>query len=352
MWRLGAAPAHLSSSEKAAKLASNFNALKDNLLMAPWRLGNDILLHIRHDSLWAQRSTSVIVGLICLAAFYYCLRVWLGKLVAALAAALLISTPLFLLASRSGTPRVMYFWPIVPVAAYVYLWRTKRLKRGLASLVVSLVISLYTPGLVWPLFLLLIFKWRRLAALSQELGRRATAFALILTLVLMAPLIFNLVTHSGLIKDYFLIPHHFASAIEILKRWVWAALSLVVKSPSHQELILGQTAILSGAQIGLALFGAYALLARLRQPLYLIIVALGLITFLSGFDNNYYFLEAAVLPLIILAGFGLRFLYLEWQHTFPRNPLPRYFAYGVMAALIIINLVFTIRYSLIAWPLA
>jgi hypothetical protein len=351
-WRLASSPSHLSGGELAAKKASNLTALGNNIFFAPWRLVNDLALHLKHDSIFLQRSVSVMFGLICLVAFFYCLRTWLGSMIAAITSLFLLTTPLFLLASRSASPRIMYFWPIVLIAAYLIYWRSDRVNLNALSLVLVSATSLYVPGLIWLLLVLALFKWQRLREAAGDLSRKNLVIFGAVFLLAISPLILSLVIHPGLLRSYFLIPSHFASVINILKDWGWAFLSLFIKSKQHQELSLGRSAILDIAQIGLILFGSYALVIKLRQPLYLIIAGLVLITFLAGLSGNYYFLASLVVPLLVLAGFGLRFLYLEWLHTFPKNPLPRYFAYGLMITLVLIHLLYGIRYSLIAWPLA
>jgi hypothetical protein len=350
LWRLSSIK--LSPLEQAARNGSSLTSLRHDLLFAPWRIVEDISVHISPHSVWLQRLPSVLFSLVILLAFYYCLKVWLGNQVAVLTTALFLTTPVFLLASRLGLTDVLYFWPITTLAAYLYFRRSDYSTLAAATLVLSLVVDFYIPGLLWLFLIIAAFKYRSLAGLVEQLDFRQKLWLGLGWLALLLPLIFNLVTQPHIWQTYFLLPAHVGSVLTVAKNWFWAIGSLFVKSHHHSYLSLGRTAILDIAQLGLALFGAYALYERLTANFYMLVALLAAATFLAGLSGNVAFLDVCVLPVLVLAGFGLRYLYLEWQHTFPRNPLPRYFAYFLMAAVVTIHIIYGVRYALIAWPLA
>jgi hypothetical protein len=350
LYRLGDSPKLLHTSELQAKAAAKLSNVETNVLFAPWKLLENALLHLNHSVL-AARLTSVIFGIICLAAFYYAMRAWLGSAIAALTTALFLTTPVFLLSARHATPAIMFFWPAVLIALYFYASRAET-GKSLVLLVAGVCIGLYVPGLVWIAILGLIFGWRGLLERSREMERKTILLGGLLAIILLAPLIAGMVIHPHLIKPYLLLPDHFAHPLEILKSWAWSVAALFVRARRHEELILGRSSLFDVALVAMLLFGSYVLFSKLRLWFYLMISGTLLISFLSGLSSNFFALCIMVVPLLIVVGFGLRFLYLEWLHTFPNNPLPRYFAYGLMTALVIIHAVYGLRYGLVAWPIA
>jgi len=352
LWHLGSSPAQASLTEVAAKTSSRLSAIADNVLFAPWKVLEDGLVHITHQGMWLPRLTSVIFGLICLAAFYYCMKVWLGNAVALLTSTFLLTTPIFLLSSRYATPWIMYFWPIVMVAAYLYFRRSSESLKGLLLLAVAVGIGLYVPGFMWLVLIAVIFKWSAIREGLAETERRDRLLAGLLLLILVVPRVAGLIVHPNLILGYFLLPDHFTSVASEAKNWLWAGSSLVFRARQHEDLILGRSGLLDITLMGLILFGGFVLFDKLRSAFFMIVAILLLVTLLVGLSGNYPALGLLITPLLIVVGFGLRFLYIEWKHTFPNNPLPRYFAYGLMAAVVLIHVIYGVRYGLIAWPIA
>lgn len=351
LWRLGSSPANPSPGELAALAGSKLSAIGDNMLFAPWKIVQDILVHISHKGMFVPRLSSVIFGLICLLAFYYCVRVWLGNIIAVLSTALLISTPLFLLASRQATPDILYFWPIVVSAAYLYFKRSGS-TISVLLLAGALGLGLYVPGFLWMTLIACAFLWRTLYVTFKAMPKLNKAFLVLGLVILVGPLVAGLVLHPGLINNYLLIPDRFQSALTELKNWAWSLSAIFVRSQQHQSLILGHSSIFDIALAGLAVFGGYVLFSRLRGAFYMICAFLLFISLMSGLDGNFMALALVATPLLLAVSFGLRFLYLEWLHTFPTNPLPKYFAYGLMAAFVLIHVIYGLRYGLIAWPVA
>lgn len=351
LWRLASSPSQPIPGELQAKAASRLTSIADKVLFAPWKIVEDGLVHIAHQSMFLPRLTSVIFGLVCLAALFYCVKVWLGPIIAAFTTALLLSTPLFLLSSRQATPYILYFWPVVTVAAYLYFRRSANWLAMLA-LVLAIAIGLYIPGIIWLLVIALALRWQPTLQAVKNISNRRLAIIAVGIIILISPLVINLVIHPGLLKDYFLIPHQFSGVTSELKNWLWAGSALAFKARHHQEILLGQTAILDITMVGLALFGGFVLFSKLRRSFYLVVASLLAVSLLAGWSGQYMALALIVTPLIVVMGFGFRFLFLEWLHTFPRNPLPRYYAYGIMAAVVLIHIIYGIRYALIAWPIA
>ena len=350
VWNLGGQPAHLSPSEQFARQTSNLSDIATNPIYAPWRLIQCLLLQISSHSQTLMRLPSVIFAVGYLFAFYWLLKGWFGRPIAALSAILLGVTPLYLLLGRDGTPLVMNLAPIIVMAAYVWLVRSDGEVRAWIGLFVALILSLYTPGMVWLLVFALIANRKSITDNTEYYTRKTIASFCLLLILALSPLILAFVRHPQLLNTYFMVPGVFSGAQHILSSWGWMMLSLSFKTQQHEVLILGRLPILNVAQTGLVVFGGYVMWDRLRSYFFWIVGAVIFICLMAGLNDTFYTLAMALPLLAILVGMGLRYLFIEWIHVFPRNPLPRYFAICLMAALVVIHVLYGLRYGLVAWP--
>ncbi|HVO86196.1 MAG TPA: glycosyltransferase family 39 protein [Candidatus Binatia bacterium] len=350
LWSLGTQPAGLSPAELVTKQTSNLTALGNNVFYAPWRLMQDLFLHINPHSSFLMRLPSVIFGLSFLAVFYWLLAGWLGKPIAILSTALLGVTPLYLLLSRDGTPRVLNMSLLALVGGYVWITRSKGSARAWIGFGLAIVLCLYVPGLIWFLLIGAAMKRRSIAAALRNGTARPGSIFLACLLILLLPIVITLVREPRLVRAYLLIPTHFGEPLQQLKNFGWMIWSLFIQTGQHETLILGRLPILDAAQIGLMVFGGYVMWTRLKSPLYWLIGTVLLSCLLAGLNNNFYLLAISLPFLAILVAMGLRYLFIEWVHIFPRNPLPRYFAITLMAAVVLIHVFYGVRYGLAAWP--
>jgi len=310
----------------------------------------DLFLHINPHSSFLMRLPSVIFGLSFLAVFYWLLAGWLGKPIAILSTALLGVTPLYLLLSRDGTPRVLNMSLLALVGGYVWITRSKGSARAWIGFGLAIVLCLYVPGLIWFLLIGAAMKRRSIAAALRNGTARPGSIFLACLLILLLPIVITLVREPRLVRAYLLIPTHFGEPLQQLKNFGWMIWSLFIQTGQHETLILGRLPILDAAQIGLMVFGGYVMWTRLKSPLYWLIGTVLLSCLLAGLNNNFYLLAISLPFLAILVAMGLRYLFIEWVHIFPRNPLPRYFAITLMAAVVLIHVFYGVRYGLAAWP--
>jgi hypothetical protein len=351
LWHLSTKPSAASPAELAAKNSSNLTALGSNILFAPWRLLTDLFLHINSHSLLSLRLPSVLFAVLVAVCFYYALSSWLGKPIGFLSTVLLATTPFFLLLARNGTPDVLFLSLVILVSAYTFFSRNaKRIPRTSAlALIAAAAFCLYVPGMIWFLILGIILKRGQLFNVSFENKLYPYLFG-VLFLILIAPLILVLVLHPIQLKSLFLIPEHFKTPIHLLEDWLWMIVALFVRAKQHETLMIGRLPILDVAQTGLVLFGFYVIWSRLRAHFFTVVGLILFITFAAALDSRYNFLAGALALLSVAVAFGLRFLYIEWIHIFPRNPIPRTFAITLMALVVLVHVAYGIRYSLIAWP--
>jgi hypothetical protein len=128
------------------------------------------------------------------------------------------------------------------------------------------------------------------------------------------------------------------------------ALAVFVKSPYHSTFILGRLSILSIVQTALLVFGVYALWKAAKPKLLVLLAAAGFAVIAAGVYDQLSVLALGLPAAAVIICAGLRYLYIEWRSVFPRNPLARTLAYSLLWALVAVQVLFGIRYSVLAWP--
>ena len=344
-------PAGLSAAENQSVGLSKLSNIFANPINAPYRFLQDVLVHI-HRSTASARFSSVIIAILFSICFYFLLKSWLGKSIALLTSLLLVFTPYFIIASRNATPDIMYFSPILIMAAYGYSTRWPERRLPAILLLLSVVFSLYVPGLLWLVGFMVVYRYSRLReiAFHAELKTKDLLLLLLLALVLLSPLIVGLAFHPSHVRQWLLVPANFMSLSGSLKSWLWAISAFGLSAHAHQDLIIGRLPLLNLAQVALLVFGGYVMWSRLRNELFIILGLCLFICLLSGLSGTYAALALALPLLLIVVGLGLRYLYIEWRHVFPNNPLARVFAIGLMSAVVLAHVLLGVRYSLVAWP--
>lgn len=349
-WHLSS-PAPSPAETASLHSARTAHQLLNNPVNAPHQLFEYLLQRSNHASLRLERFVSVAYFLIFIACFYYIARNWFGKFSARLGALLLAFTPLCMLVARSAGTDVMYLFPLTAVAGYMWFVRSKTMLNTKLVLLGGLAaLALYEPG--GPLFLLagIIYVWPLLRKLVTVFNRKALAAAVIVFLILIAPLIAAIVKQPSLAKAILLVPAHVPTALDFLKWSAWQTLALPFKSGQHNYYQLGRTAILDITQVVLVAFGVFALWSRATSKTYLLGAATVLAILFSALNQSYTMLLFCLPALMVIATAGLRYLHLEWTGVFPRNPLPRGLALTLLFTLVGLHVLWGIHYSLTAWP--
>lgn len=352
LFRLGTLTVGLSQAEKqaAANSSSLTNILHDPIY-APHKLLQLGLREVFGYHPWSLRAASVIFAAIFLMCFYHLCSRWFGRLIGMVSTIALASAPWVTLLGRSATPSIMLLIPALLLFSYYWFARAK--KRVFLSWLFfcfCVGVSLYVPGLTWLLGVGLIINRRSLIFSLKRIKLSRIMAGSLLVLVLLAPLLLAFVKTPSLLHHWLLIPVGWIGISALLKNFGWAVSSLFFRTRHHLEWIIGRTPILMVLSSALAVFGAYAMSLQARQKLYAItaLVAFGCLA--AALNGNYVYLSYCLVPLMLLAAAGLRFLFLQWQSVFPRNPLPRYFAYGLIILLTLGQIAYGVRATIYAWP--
>ncbi|MBX4190838.1 glycosyltransferase family 39 protein, partial [Candidatus Saccharibacteria bacterium] len=298
----------------------------------------------------AIRLSSTFFGVLFIFCFYFFLKNWFGKAIGIMGTLLLAANPLFLVMARDGAPTIMLLSIIVIMATYVWATRSDDNSISLIILMLTLSLSLYTPGIfLWALGAAIICR-KKITALFQEGSPPIVTAAILISLLALVPLGLAIVKDINLIKQLLIIPHVLPPPIRILKNIVWMASALFIKTPHHVPLIMGQLPLFNIVSDALLAFGIFAMwvVARLKLLIFALSVTYAIV--IAGVNDNIDLLALAIPAISVIIAAGLRYLFIEWRRVFPRNPLAKNLAFCLMWAVVIVQLLFGLRYAALAWP--
>ena len=320
-------------------------------LNAPYHLLQYGLVEVFNDEIFGLRLTSVIFGLTIFGFLYLLLRGWFGQTIAMSAGLVFVTTPWIILASRTATPNILFLWPVIPVACFVLMSRSKqRASLWWLLLCAAAGLSLYVPGLIWFLLAATVLAGRSFLNISNRVNGLYIVAGMTVFILLASPLILSLALDPARLRRLFLVPADWPSMVELLKSTGWSFAAFFWQTQNHVDIGLGRLPILNILQIALFIFGFYALSARAKN---ITLALIGLLLFsvlVSAINDNPHLLILGLPAMAIFIAAGLRYLYIEWRRVFPLNP----FSYALAISLIILvvgaHLLYAGRYSLVAWP--
>ena len=348
---LNTEPNGLSPAEQASKATSqSISKIINNPINAPHNL---LAFGLRQAHLsWkvALRLSSAFFALIFIFSFYSVVRAWFGKTVGLLGTLFFAVTPLLLILGRQGSPEVMYVSVAAIMSAYLWSARSEKKDLSVSVLLIASALSLYTPGLIWWLLAGAIISRRKLAHIFSETSPAVITAMVLLGLLIIVPLGLAIAKDWTIVKPLALVPTHYDPIIRILKNTAWMILAIFVKTPYHSTFIIGRLPVLNIVQTALLALGTYALWRAAKKKLVIIAAAIIFAVVAAGINNRISMLALALPAVVVLVCAGLRYLYIEWRSVFPHNPLARSLAYTLMSALVLVQLLFGIRYAVFAWP--
>lgn len=354
-WKLATLVPGLSAAEAQSEKASlTWHAILNNPANAVYNSLQHVLLYdlkVTDHRIFLARAASAIFATIFVMGFYILCKDWFGKLIGSLGTILLATLPMTIILARNATPAIMYFSLIIIMVAYRHFIKDQKHSHlSLAVLVVLIALSLYTPGMIWLVIVATVAVRKRLLEDLKALPKLKLAGLSALKLVVLAPLIYGIVKNIKNLWLVLLIPTHWQNLATSLKSIGWMLLSLVWRTQSHNNLILGRLPILNLTIVVLAIFGLYALWTRVPKLVYSALAVIVLVVVAAGINTNFSILALAVPVLAIAGTLGLRYLYVEWRGIFPTNPLPKTLALFFIGLVVGINMVYGVSYGLRAWP--
>jgi hypothetical protein len=322
-----------------------------NPINAPYHLVQLSTHSLSRSSLSLARAGSVVMAMIVVFCFFYILKYWFGSYIASLGAVLLAGTPLFIILARSATPAIMLFSPLIPVAIFFWLQKTKKyFGPVLVLLAFSAGIAIYTPGIFWLVLLAIGLCYSQVVKTIGRAGNVWMGIAIAVFVIIIAPLAWVSATNTHIAQATLLLPSDWQSAVELGKSAILIPASLIWQARFVSDFYIARLPLVNFSVLVFALFGIYAMLNQAKRE------AAALLALLFGgcilaIINNSVLVLGLVLPiLIIFSAAGLRYLYVEWQTVFPKNPIPQALAIILMVLVVGQYFIYGLNYAHYAWP--
>lgn len=349
-WRLGTLTAGLSRAEVDARSSSStLQLIAENPLYGPHKVLQLLSVKIFGLGAGALRIVSAVLATIVLACFYQLVKAWFGRMISIFATLFLAVTPWFVLLARSAGPEVLLFLPILGLASYYWVIRSRSWFAWLALLFCGGLV-IYLPGGLWLTLLAALFARNNLKRATSDFSLRSKTIGAFIFLVISAPLMYGGVVNPDFIKPLLLIPADWLSIWETVRSIGWSLLALLWRAPMHADFIIGRLPMFGAAQIALALLGGFALGKLARNKLYLLLAMVVFGIMAAGINRNPVLLSFSMPAIALSIAAGLRYLYMEWRKVFPRNPLAKYLALALFTSIVIMHVFYGLRYVQSAWP--
>ncbi len=340
------------SQNEIAFLATtrHFKGIAHNPLQAPYKLAAYGFYRFHQNAPVLIRSVSILFALLAVVMFFYVVLRWHDMVVALLGTALFATSAWFLHYARQATPDILLTLLLTALAYGTWLRRTKR--SGLATLLAAfLSVSLmYISGLVW--FVVAGSLWQR-KVLAEHIKKAKLSFlgVLLLSLMLLAPLFIALWKQPSLIKPLLGFPAKLPSFYDYFRHTLNVPYQIFVRGPADPTIWLGRLPLLDVFTAVMAFLGALAYYRRHlkldRSRLLTGWLVLG--TLLAGLHGSVSIV--ILLPAIyVLAAAGVAYLLEQWNKVYPRNPLARSLAYGLLVIAVLLACFYNLRNYYIAWP--
>ncbi len=294
-----------------------------NPLWLPYKLAGWVFMKIGAASL-THRFISACIATGIIFAFYSICRKWYRPRIAALTTTLFATSSTTLTLARVATPAILLYTWLVLAAAVLWFRHTRKARLAPLIMLVILASALYIPGAIWFLLLMAVWFWRDIPRYFKDMKRWAIITGGILSVLVIAPLVYAFVKNFDLAIDWALLPSKYDLSASLLSlRDVPAA--FFYQAHLNPAYNLGTLPYLDAFTGTMLLIGLYAYRKRLRLERTIVYLFSGIagIT-LSVLNNNQLYLVAIIPFIYLLAGEGMGYLIEEWRRVFPRNPLARF----------------------------
>lgn len=310
------------------------------------------LAHFAPNSLHVQalRMPSVLAGIAAIGLMFYVLHRWYGARGTVFGLAMFLASAWMLHISRFAGFDVFYVLAMLGLfAVYIALYDHDESAVMWLIWLVTNILLLFVPGMVWFVLLGAAWQWRSLwnAWGTTNLTQRIASGLLVL--VSLASLAYAFVRTPVLVMTWLGLPSHLSA----LTTFHWSVLhtlsALVYAGPHHPEQWLGTLPLLDIATLllfvaGIAFYGIHW--RANRTHLLGGFLLLGIILASFGVIGI-----SLIIPIIyVVAVGGLAYVTHFWMRTFPRNPIARAFGVCVVAAVVGLSCYYNLLQYFVAWP--
>lgn len=351
LWfRLGTITPGISAEEASYRAAhSNLRQVADNPINIIHGLPTALAQVLGGTGLFFVRSVSAVLGLLIVVTLYLVLRAWHTERIAIMGTLLFASSPWFLHLARLATADIVPATIIGVVLLGIWLEKGKWPVLTLLALAVFGTLLIYTPGFIW--LVVLGFFWQRKRILSA-LSNTSFTFKVLwfLTIgLLLTPLARAFWLQPELLRQIAGLPDHSLVFNDIITNILQVPVRIFYHGPENPVIWLGNLPLLDIFSTVMLVIGVYIYWFRLRLDRTLLMIGLALFgCLLSALSGQ---ISAVLLPVIfIVVASGIALMLQQWFTVFPRNPLARSIATGLMVLTVALTVFYNTSHYFVAWP--
>jgi hypothetical protein len=351
-WRLGTLVPDMSLPEQAARAnANSFAKLINNPIFLPHKVLQYLFIWFGYSDAFWMRTASALWAVLILLVFYDIVRDWYSRRVALMSAGLLLTSAWFLHFARLGTPYILFATSIglLWIGTKLKLTTAPRIRTMLTGMVI-IITCLYVPGLAWLIIPLLIWQRKFIWNEFTKIPRWMAGLAVAGLMVGLLPLVYGLVRHPSLIRDWLYIPHNLLTpGLYLSHAWhipVW----IMFRGPQLPVYWLGHVPMFDSFSLVMVILGVFVLsYYRLLDRVKAIAVILSLSLILAVL-NGWLALVIALPLLFIVISAGIALFLQQWFTIFPYNPVARTAGVVIVTFVVLLASYYNIRHYFIAWP--
>jgi len=333
-----------SSSTSLRTIWENpINALYKLILWVPFKLG--------HHSVMFTRLTAGVVAIVSAALFYFIVYSLFSHRIAILTTILFVTSSGFLHASHLGTPVILQIFGVLTLVAlapaYILL-KGKIIPMYIAA--ITLALLLYIPGLLWFILVGFIVLNKRIYHTFKLLPAKHQSFIAIITLLLIAPLIWASIKHTSIALASLGLPSSIPSLHIIAVRAGNLVQSLFWSGKGPAEIMLVGSPLLNLIEFSLLFIGIAVQFKKPRfRSNFFVIGATFFIVLLIIFGGIVNYITLVPLLYLLMAG-GVFYLLTQWQKVFPVNPVAHFVGTALVFGLVAVSALFHTKAFYTAWP--
>jgi hypothetical protein len=335
--------------------ASSWHTIFHFPLYAPYSI-TVRLLHYVHGGLLVSRLASVLWAFVAVCLFFIIVRRLHGIIVAALGTVLFASAAWVLHVGRFVAPDVVLLSAGL-VLLFIFLRKKTRTSsdaqkeavgQPLWLMALLIITGVYLPGFIWFVALAIILRRDVLLGAWKKAKLVHRTVTVLIAVLLAIPLIHaGISTPKVFIQNWLALNIHVPNAHELLTRIIRIPDNLFWHGPNVPVLWLGKLPMIELVTTVFALIGAYYYIKRFSQTkLVVVIPAIAWLLTIAGGTSLITLIVAFV---YLYAAGGIAYSLKLWQRVFPRNPIARGTAVGLIAAVLALVVLYNVRQYFVAW---
>lgn len=325
-------------------------SIVSNPLHLHQKVGQFILQKLDHKGPAAMRAPSVLMGLTAIVCMYIVLKNWYTTRVAVLGAFLFATSSWQLHFSRLATPEINFLMPLLLLVGSVWMHRDKFMMFAPVLTLISGILMLYTPGMIWFVFLIFIWRRRLVKRVFKRLSAAQQVGTVLVSVLALAPLVWAFALDTGLITSWLGFPETWPRPLAYLSNLVSIPRELFIRGAADPVYSIGHLPLLDVFTSCMVLLGIFVFYFKLGLDRTRLLFGAGAISILLvALDGPVAI--TLLLPIVyILASGGIALLLQQWFTVFPRNPVARALGVVLISSTVLLSAGYHLSHYFVAWP--